>query len=792
MAASIDDLIATVTAMSVQFTAVLNAINVQKSFIDNAGATAAGSVNAAAASAVAASGSATSAANSAAAAEDTASGVAGALSDAQTAADQALEALENISISLTAAQTAATNASNSAGTATTKATEAAGSAVAAAASAASITGAEANSAASAAAALASKNAAATSETNAASSQVAAAASAAAALASKNAAGASETAAAASAATSSANVVTTNADVVAANSAKILAQTGATTATTKAGEASTSATAAASSQTAAASSAGVATTKAGEASGSAAAAATSETNAADSAEQAEYWATVAHADQIAVDWNQTNPAAIDFIKNKPPLGTASPLDVASSGNATAGQVVKGDDARLSDARPINISGTSAGQTLRWSGSAWAPGAYGSAAELNVASSGNATTGQVVKGNDTRLSDARAIALTGLSAGQVPRWNGAAWAVGNYGTAAEMDVPPSGDALTTQVVKGDDTRLTNARAINFSGTLNGQVIQWNGSSWAPATLPPGLQNFVESLNSSTPNATVQVARFLANVSTTNGDAVFSSKGSGALIAQVPDNTTTGGNKRGVNAVDWQMSRTNAVSVASGQYSVVAGGQGNRASGSSSVVSGGSGNAASSPNAVVGGGENNQSTALYTCISGGSANVLSGAMSTCPGGHYATDRGLTGTKVWGGATNLGLGKAQKSDHLLQITTTDATPTVMTFDGLAVDGVSNTLILPNNSAYYINYKLLMRNRTTGDALVGFGKMLVRRAGAANTTTLLAPGGSGQVESDTGNTGSWTVTADTTLGGVTFTLTGGASRTLDCLAYLECLELAA
>ena len=74
-----------------------------------------------------------------------------------------------------------------------------------------------------------------------------------------------------------------------------------------------------------------------------------------------------------DWNQTNEAANDYIKNKPvipdaqvnsdwnsnsgvsqilnkpTLGTAAALDVPSSGNASTSQVVKGDDTRLTDAR-----------------------------------------------------------------------------------------------------------------------------------------------------------------------------------------------------------------------------------------------------------------------------------------------------------------------------------------------------------------------------------------------------------------------------------------------------------
>ena len=38
-----------------------------------------------------------------------------------------------------------------------------------------------------------------------------------------------------------------------------------------------------------------------------------------------------------------------ITDKPTLGTASPLNVAAAGNAAAGEVVKGDDTRLSDSR-----------------------------------------------------------------------------------------------------------------------------------------------------------------------------------------------------------------------------------------------------------------------------------------------------------------------------------------------------------------------------------------------------------------------------------------------------------
>lgn len=53
--------------------------------------------------------------------------------------------------------------------------------------------------------------------------------------------------------------------------------------------------------------------------------------------------------VQADWEEMNSASDAYINNKPTLGTAAGLDVAVSGDASATQVVKGDDTRLSDAR-----------------------------------------------------------------------------------------------------------------------------------------------------------------------------------------------------------------------------------------------------------------------------------------------------------------------------------------------------------------------------------------------------------------------------------------------------------
>lgn len=51
-------------------------------------------------------------------------------------------------------------------------------------------------------------------------------------------------------------------------------------------------------------------------------------------------------QIQSDWAQSNNALLDYIKNKPSLGTAAALNVPTSGNAASNQVVLGNDTRLS--------------------------------------------------------------------------------------------------------------------------------------------------------------------------------------------------------------------------------------------------------------------------------------------------------------------------------------------------------------------------------------------------------------------------------------------------------------
>ncbi|MEI6091836.1 MAG: DUF1566 domain-containing protein, partial [bacterium] len=150
---------------------------------------------------------------------------------------------------------------------------------------------------------------------------------------------------------------------------------------------------------------------------------------------------------------------------------------------------------------------------------------------------------------------------------------------------------------------------------------------------------LKNFTESNYSYNTKTGVKLA---ANNAATDVDLVLSPKGTGAILAQQPDGTITGGNNRGINAVDMQMSRIYSAMVSSGNYSVIAGGNGNTASGAVSIVSGGETNKSSGGGSVVSGGITNVSSGNFSVVAGGNDNTSSHIGSVTGGGEYNLSMG------------------------------------------------------------------------------------------------------------------------------------------------------
>jgi hypothetical protein len=193
----------------------------------------------------------------------------------------------------------------------------------------------------------------------------------------------------------------------------------------------------------------------------------------------------------------------------------------------------------------------------------------------------------------------------------------------------------------------------------------------------------------------SVTTQVSSVI-QATTTNANLVIAPNGTGALVASIPDGTSTGGNARGANAVDLQQSRSGAGQVASSNYSFVGGGQNNstasgdhyqvvvgglsnsiNASGHSfigggqsnsiatgsgsgwSVVTGGRGNVASSQYATVSGGQSNTNSSYGGFIGGGFSNAASNNFQTISGGESNTASTNTHATVVGGRTNASTGQ-------------------------------------------------------------------------------------------------------------------------------------
>lgn len=180
-------------------------------------------------------------------------------------------------------------------------------------------------------------------------------------------------------------------------------------------------------------------------------------------------------------------------------------------------------------------------------------------------------------------------------------------------------------------------------SITGTLSSQTdlqTALNGKSDVGHTHTNinSLVGFATSENTSAPNNTVNASRLLVVASTTNADFVIEPKGTGAIIGELPDSAIAGGNKRGANAIDLQLSRTLATQVASGSSSALVGGTSNIANAMSSGVFAGNSNTTTRANAVILGGGSNSitGTADNASILAGSSNSNSGASASIIGGQ------------------------------------------------------------------------------------------------------------------------------------------------------------
>jgi hypothetical protein len=357
-----------------------------------------------------------------------------------------------------------------------------------------------------------------------------------------------------------------------------------------------------------------------------------------------------------------------------------------------------------------------------------------------------------------------------------------------------------------------------------TADQKIYVRSGASIVTVGSVGGTTHFLETENITSPNATVPVDAFVAtDASYTNIDVALVAKGTGATLAQIPDGTTTGGNKRGVGATDLQKSRSANTQVASGSNAVilgginntsnsgssfVGGGESNTASGSAAFVGGGVSNSASSSRSVVVGGAENNCSAGWSFLGGGQNNTVSGQLAVVAGGFFNTANGYAsfiGGGTYGSTRSIrgnhvfpacdspiasALGVTQSAILLLGRQTTDATATVLSSNNLAASN-TNQVALPNNSAYFFKGSVIAGVTGGGNTKAWEFKGAIKRGANAAATSIVGSVINDVIASDAGaSTWDITITADTTNGAIAVTVTGAASTTIRWVCKIETTEM--
>lgn len=259
---------------------------------------------------------------------------------------------------------------------------------------------------------------------------------------------------------------------------------------------------------------------------------------------------------------------------------------------------------------------------------------------------------------------------------------------------------------------------------------------------------------------------IVPIVAAASSGNWNLILAPIGTGAIQAQVADNTATGGNARGQYAVDLQRVRLSPLNVASGNYSFVIG-QNNAANGENSCAIGSGNTAGGSVSFALG---TSNFTTANDCFAIGN-------------GAFAR---LRSQFALGARLFSAVHKSQYNIFFVGVSTTDATPTVLTSQDAA------QITLQNNSALRFNI-LVIANVTGGGNTSGWElKGVIKRGANAASTALVGTVTTTLVGQDAGASG-WAiaVTANTTTGGLTITATGQAGTTIRWVATVECAEVA-
>lgn len=398
------------------------------------------------------------------------------------------------------------------------------------------------------------------------------------------------------------------------------------------------------------------------------------------------------------------------------------------------------------------------------------------------------------------------------------------LGYSGNAAPAVIVATSQKVSPSGVKGD-TGSSGAATLNGISptTTKGDIIVDNGANspsasdvrlgvgtdgqimTAVAAQPTGLMWQSVVPNAVTADNTVPRYNGASGTPVPLQDSKVTITDNGAIRAD-----GSGGNARGTDAIDLQVTRTVATQVASGTNSTIGGGARNESSGLESTVSGGGDNIASGAestvgggvsnnasgaNAVIAGGDSNSALAQNATVGGGSGNTVTGINATVCGG-IQNDAGGRNSVVLGGQgaitnlygqvsfTSIGFvnpGDAQGMDLIWIRATTDATANREMF----LDGSTQRASILSGTTWFFDIMLVGRSDAGVSACWTAKGLITNNAG---TTAMTCAATIASVCDGTGGTwgvvGSFVVSADNANDALHLDVTGAVATNIHWVAH--------
>lgn len=253
--------------------------------------------------------------------------------------------------------------------------------------------------------------------------------------------------------------------------------------------------------------------------------------------------------------------------------------------------------------------------------------------------------------------------------------------------------------------------------------------------PPVASGGLQYFTENEFTASPNNVINASQFIVLAGSTNADFIASSKGTGALQRQVANNLTSGGNKRGLDAVDFQVNRGSASQVASGDQSFIGQGSNNTATGLRSLIVNGINNVATGQNSTVLNGNSNDVSGFNASALNGNNNLLTGANSLGIG-SYSDDNGVAGKIVFASGKEGATADVQTGWQHFRRSTSSNTPVALTSTGSSPN-TTNIIILKDDQLTSFSGKLNVRSNTNINKVWDIEGAITRGVGVASVAVL-------------------------------------------------------